>query len=72
VAFWQGVVASLVIASRWPLAARAPWKRGLLLLPAVGVGMRSGIVTVTESTEPESWNAELPPLVEPAGAMETV
>jgi hypothetical protein len=68
----HGVIASLSSAVRWPLAASAPWKCGLLVLPAVGVGMRSGIVTATESTEPVTWKAGVPPSTTPVGSIETV
>lgn len=55
-----------------PSAASAAWKCGLLLLPAVGVGTRSGVLTVTESTEPVTAKAGEPIACPSAGAIVTV
>jgi hypothetical protein len=44
----------------------------MLLLPAVGVGMRSGLVTVTESTEPVTSNGRVLPVGSLEGAIETL
>jgi hypothetical protein len=44
----------------------------MLLLPAVGVGMRSGLVTVTESTEPVTSNGRVLLAGSLEGAIETL
>jgi hypothetical protein len=72
VAFVHEVVALLERERTCPSAAIAPWKCGLLLLPAVGVGIRSGIVTATESTEPVSWKAGPAARGGVVGAIDTV
>jgi hypothetical protein len=72
VALLQEVVALLERERTCPSAAIAPWKCGLLLLPAVGVGIRSGIVTATESTEPVSWKAGPSALGGVVGVIDTV